>query len=274
MIRFFWIFTYIVLLVIVPIQLVSTTDYIQRVKPRVLTTPHYLAVVPLTFDIPDEASYLRSLESRVEDVSKLRYRQALLPIYAAAFFFWISGIFLYVFARVKRVERAYILFSLFVTAYLLLFVDFLTTRYTDNFFFAYNIVIIAPFLYLYRSVYELETRGVMYPIIMFIGVLSYFIFPVQSVSDEIFFIQLLGAIFTLVFFYCAYLFLRSEKKPKAEQAVRKKWAARIFNISLISSVALPPAFFFTLYYFPVRLDINYNALFFLPAFFSIIFLTL
>ncbi|MBV6494170.1 MAG: hypothetical protein LDLANPLL_02196 [Turneriella sp.] len=274
MTRFFWAFSYGVLLALIPLQLVATTNYIHKVKPRVLTTPHSLAVVPLTFDAPDEARYLKPLESRVENVQKLRYWQALLPIYAAAFFFWITGIFLYVFARVKRIERAYILFCVFVTAYLLLFVDFITAGYTRNFFFAYNIIIIAPFLYLYRSVYALETRGFIYPIIMALGIAAYFIFPIRSVQDELFFIHLLGAIFSITFIYCAYLFFRAEKSLKKSEDNSKPWVARAFNLSLIFSIALPPAFFFTLYYFPVPIDINYNALFFLPALFPMIFFTL
>ncbi len=274
MIRALWLAGYLALLVAVPLQLWTTVHFVDQHKPRILTTPNDLALIPLTFNIPDKAFYLRPYAGIPADPGELKYVQALLPIYAAAFFFWFTGIFLYIFSRVRRLERAYILFSAFVATYLLLFVDFFTRRYTGNFFLSYNIIVIAPFLYLYRSVYELETRGFFYPVIMAAGTAVFFLLPVKSAADEILFIKILGGVFFAVFLYCAYLFVRSERHRERAQNTRKLWAGRIFNLSLIFAVALPPAFFFMLYYTPVRIDINYNALFFLPALFPIIFLTL
>lgn len=274
MIRALWIAAYFALLCAVPLQIFKTTQFIEQHKPRILTTPSGLALIPLTFNIPAQAVYLKPYTGTPAETGELKHVQALLPVYAAAFFFWFTGLFLYVFSRVRRLERAYILFSAFVAAYLLLFLDFFTQRYTGNFFLSYNIIVIAPFLYLYRSVYELETRGYIYPVIIGGGITAFFLLPVKSAADEILFVKVLGGVFFCVFLYCAYLFVWSERHRDRTQLSRKLWAGRIFNLSLIFAVALPPAFFFMLYYTPVRIDINYNALFFLPALFPIIFLTL
>lgn len=274
MIRALWIVAYFALLCAVPLQIFKTTQFIEQHKPRILTTPSGLALIPLTFNVPAQAIYLKPYSGTAAESGELKHIQALLPVYAAAFFFWFTGLFLYIFSRVRRLERAYILFSAFVASYLLLFLDFFTQRFTGNFFLSYNIIVIAPFLYLYRSVYELETRGYIYPVIIGAGVTAFFLLPVKSAADEILFVKVLGGVFFSVFLYCAYLFIWSERSRDRRQWSRKLWAGRIFNLSLIFAVALPPAFFFMLYYTPVRIDINYNALFFLPALFPIIFLTL
>jgi len=272
--RILWIGTFLVLLAAAIFQVTVTIKFVETAGPAVLHTPHGLAFIPLVFNIPDGVYFLRPFSLITESSPQLKYLQALLPVYAAIFFFWITGLFFYVFSRVRRLERAYILFSIFAVGYLLLFVDFFTTQFSGHLFLAYNIIIIAPFLYLFRSVYGLSTQWWIYPLIMLAGAVGYYYFPVRSIEDELLFIKMLGGIFLLAFFYCAFLFLRAEAWLKSGERRKRLWAERIFNLSLIFFVALPPAFFFVLYYFTVRVDINYNALYFLPALFPIIFLTL
>ena len=274
--RVFWGAAFFLLLAAFALQVGAVKRHIEERQPRILTTEHSLALIPLAFDLPSDAMYLRPYSEPyvMRPPGTLRYVQALLPIYAGAFFFWFTGIFLYVFSRVRRLERAYILFALFVCAYLLLFVDYFTVRVTGSFFLVYNILIIGPFLYMYRSVYALATQGTLYVAILLFALTMAFFYPVNSAEAEIFFIQLLGGVFSTAFIYCAWLFIRSEMDKEKHHSGKKLWAERIFNFSLVFAVAMPPAFFFMLYYFPVRVDVNYNALFFLPAFFPIIFLTL
>jgi protein phosphatase len=274
--RVLWFGSMLVLLFAVLLQLAATQKYIAQAHPQVLTTPNGLALIPLTFSIPDNVFYLRPYSAPIGAVesSQLRHVQALLPVYAGLFFFWFTALFLYVFSRVRRLERAYILFAAAVVAYLLLFVDFFTWHVTGNVFLFYNVLIIAPFLYLFRSSYQLPTRGVIYLLILLVSLALYAYFPVRSAADELTFIKLLGGVFLVTFVYCAYVFFWSERHRDAIPAGRRFVAARIFSFSLIFAVALPPAFFFMLYYIPVHVDVNYNALFFLPAFFPIIFITL
>lgn len=274
--RVFWLAGFLILLLAVLLQVDATARFIELKKPLILTTGHGLALIPLTFAIPGGAVYLKPFTGTADALNgnQLKYVQALLPIYASAFFFWFTGMFLYVFSRVRRLERAYVIFCLCVVAYMLFFVDFFTWRYSGNFFLAYNIFIIAPFLYLYRSVYALSTRAVIYVLIILAALAAFILIPVKSAADELSFIKILGGVFSVVFVYCAYLFVWSERNRERDAPQFRPWASRIFNLSLIFAVALPPSFFFMLYYAPVRIDINYNALFFLPSFFPIIFLTL
>jgi hypothetical protein len=181
--------TYIALFAGVLFQLSTTAHFIDQTKPRILTTPHELALIPLTFNVPERAMYLRPYAGLPAEAGELKHVQALLPIYAAAFFFWFTGLFLYIFSRVRRLERAYILFSAFTAAYMLFFVDYFTRRYTGNFFLSYNIIVIAPFLYLYRSVYDLSTRGFIYPVIMAIGVAAFFLLPIKIPDEENMFVK-------------------------------------------------------------------------------------
>lgn len=275
--RFFWLGSFVALLVVVVLQMGATVRYVEQFKPAILTTSHGLALIPLVFTVPDSATYLRPFAAQPNIAltsQHLKYVQALLPIYAATFFFWFTGIFLYIFSRVRRLERAYVIFCLCIVAYLLLFVDFFTWHYSGDFFLSYNILIIAPFLYLYRSVYSLSTQGGIYAVIILAGIGVFFTLSIKSAADELAFIKLLGAVFSVVFVYCAFLFVRSERSRESGMTRLRLWANRIFNLSLIFAVALPPSFFFMLYYAPVKVDVNYNALFFMPAFFPIIFLTL
>ncbi len=274
--RLIWGSAFGALFVAFVLQVGAVKRYIDVHQPRVLTTGHALALIPLSFDVPADAMYLRPYNEPhiLLPPQNLRYVQALLPIYAGAFFFWFTGMFLYVFSRVRRLERAYILFSVFVCAYMLFFVDYFTNQYTGSFFLVYNILIIGPFIYMYRSVYALGTQGLIYGAILLFALAMYFFFPVISSEAEIFFIKLLGGVFSVTFVYCAFLFVRAESDKEKHSLGKKLWAERIFNLSLVFAVAMPPAFFFMLYYFPVHVDVNYNALFFLPAFFPIIFLTL
>lgn len=264
------------LFVVIFLQMAATKNFVAEKQPLVLKTPNGLALIPLTFSLPDNAFYLHPFtgNNTATDRAELRYIQALLPVYAGAFFFWFTALFLYVFSRVRRLERAYILFAVFVVMYLLLFVDFFTRNYTKHLFLYYNILIIAPFLYLFRSSYQLATKGWIYLLILLLSVALYAAFPMHTLENELLLIKLIGAVFLATFAYCAYLFFWSEKHREQIPGGRRLWAARIFNLTLIFAVALPPAFFFMLYYFPVRIDVNYNALFFLPAFFPIIFITL
>jgi serine phosphatase RsbU (regulator of sigma subunit) len=274
--RILWFGSIVLLLLGVVLQVTATQRFISQVHPQVLTTPNGLALIPLTFSLPDNVFYLRPYAEQTASgkASQLRYIQALLPVYAAVFFFWFTALFLYVFSRVRRLERAYILFAAAVVAYLLLFIDFFTWHVSGNIFLFYNVLIIGPFLYLFRSAYQLPTQGWLYLLILVVSLALYAFFPIRSAADELAFIQLLGGIFLATFIYCGYLFFWSEGHREQIPGGRRLWAARIFSFSLIFAVALPPTFFFMLYYTPVQVDVNYNALFFLPAFFPIIFITL
>lgn len=274
--RVLWFGSMVLLLLGVVLQIAATQRYIAQAHPQVLTTPNELALIPLTFSIPDNVFYLRPYAEQADSAqpSQLRYIQALLPVYAGVFFFWFTALFLYVFSRVRRLERAYILFAAAVVTYLLLFVDFFTWHVSGNIFLFYNVLIIGPFLYLFRSAYQLPTQGVLYLVILLLALGLYSFYPVRSAADELSFIKLLGGVFFATFVYCGYLFFWSEGHREQIPGGRRLWAARIFSFSLIFAVALPPAFFFMLYYMPVHVDVNYNALFFLPAFFPIIFITL
>lgn len=276
MTRFLWFGLMLLLLLGCILQIAATQRFIAELHPLILTTPNGLALIPLTFSIPDNVFYLRpfKVQSDPAQISQLRYIQALLPVYAGVFFFWFTALFLYVFARVRRLERAYIIFAAAVVAYLLLFIDFFTWHYSGNIFLFYNILIIGPFLYLFRSAYQLPTQGVLYLAILFLAVLLYVFYPVHSAADELSLIKLLGGVYLATFIYCGYVFFWSEGHREQIPGGRRLWAARIFSFSLVFAVALPPAFFFMLYYVPVQVDVNYNALFFLPAFFPIIFITL
>ncbi|HNA80108.1 MAG TPA: hypothetical protein PKY99_11675, partial [Turneriella sp.] len=150
--RVLWFGSMVLLLLGVVLQIAATQRYIAQAHPQVLTTPNGLALIPLTFSIPDNVFYLRPYAEQADSAqpSQLRYIQALLPVYAGVFFFWFTALFLYVFSRVRRLERAYILFAAAVVTYLLLFVDFFTWHVSGNIFLFYNVLIIGPFLYLFR----------------------------------------------------------------------------------------------------------------------------
>ena len=138
--RVLWFGSMVLLLLGVVLQIAATQRYIAQAHPQVLTTPNGLALIPLTFSIPDNVFYLRPYAEQADSAqpSQLRYIQALLPVYAGVFFFWFTALFLYVFSRVRRLERAYILFAAAVVTYLLLFVDFFTWHVSGNIFLFYN----------------------------------------------------------------------------------------------------------------------------------------
>lgn len=272
--RFFWFPWLSLLLAALVVQMLYCFTFVANLNTQVLTTPQGLALIPLSFDIPATVVYLKPYTAMEPGATGLKYVQAILPIYAAAAFFLFTGAFLYIFSRVRRLERAYVIFASAVVAYLLLFVDFFTLHLTGSFFLCYNLLIIAPFIYLYRSVYELTTHARYYASMVMITIAAFWFLPVASPADELQFIKILGIAFFFVFLYCGFIFFRVEFDPEKTLSGKKMWASRILNLSLIFAVALPPVFFFMLYYVPVQLDVNYNAFFFLPAFFPIIFLTL
>ncbi|MCX7633040.1 MAG: SpoIIE family protein phosphatase [Turneriella sp.] len=270
--RYFWSAAFLLLFAGIFAELWATYQFITDRLPAVLTTPHGLALIPLAFELPPGSLYLHHLSNL--PARGFRPIEALLPIYAGAFFFWFTGLFVYVFSRIRRLERAYVLFSLFVVLYFLLFLDFFTWNYTANFFLYYNVLVIAPFLYLYRSSYQLPTQGWLYLLILVASFALILFFPVRSAADELAFSKLINGCYLATLLYCAWIFVRGEITPQTPDANKSLWAARIFSFSLIFSVALPPAFFFALTYFPVAIDISYNALFFLPVLFTVVFITL
>ena len=84
MTRVLWLLGYLALLIAIPLQLRTTARYIEHEKPRILTTPHELALIPLTFNIPEKAIYLQPYHGMPAQPSELKYVQALLPRYARA----------------------------------------------------------------------------------------------------------------------------------------------------------------------------------------------
>lgn len=276
MARLLWIVVLSLLFVAGALQVFSTLSFVKLHQPLILTTPHGLSLIPLAYQMQEGIYYFRQYVDLQKGaaIQSFRYVQALLPIYSVSFFFAFTAFFLYVFARVRRMERAYIIFSIAVVIYLLLLADYLTRDFTGSLFLSYNIFIIGPFLYLFRSAYQLPTQGMLYLGIFLLSILAAILIPVRTVDDEIRFIHILGGIFALTFLYCVYLFIWSEKHPDRVATGRRLWAARIFNAALMFSVVLPPAAFFALYYIPLQVDMSYNALFFLPTIFPVLFMTL
>jgi len=274
MTRFFWFSWLSILFVALVGQIAVCMTFVAGQAVQVLTTPHGLALIPLGFSLPESALYLRPYTNSILQIAPVKYIQALLPIYAASIFFLLTAFFLYIFSRVRRLERAYVIFGSAVVVYMLLFVDFVTVHWTGSFFLHFNILIIAPYIYLFRAVYGMGTSAVYHAAILILTAGIYLLLPIQIAADELRFVKILGLIFFCVFLYCAYIFFQAEFDRQRDEKTHRIWPARILNFSLIFAVAMPPVFFFMLYYVPVHLDVNYNALFYLPALFPVLFLTL
>jgi hypothetical protein len=93
--RVFWGAAFFLLLVAFALQVGAVKRHIEERQPRILTTEHSLALIPLAFDLPSDAMYLRPYSEPyvMRPPGTLRYVQALLPIYAGAFFFGLREYF-------------------------------------------------------------------------------------------------------------------------------------------------------------------------------------
>ena len=110
--------------------LISFGKYIEQTADTILTTPHGLVLLPVTLFVPGGVVYFTPTEiAPTQAVSLQAWIFSISPHIATMFIYQVTAVFIYFYARVQRIERAYIIFAFSLSFYFLFFLDYVSDFY-------------------------------------------------------------------------------------------------------------------------------------------------
>ncbi len=235
----------------------------------VLSSPGGLNIHPIAFTIPDDTPYFS--QHRVTSpapVQTIEWGMAVSPGLSMSFIYLLTGLYLYLFARMKRLEKAYLFFAIFISSYTMLYFDFLTYNRFPYLFYFVLVLINGAFLYLYRAIYSQGTPGAVLIVITLAAILlPWLMFP-QSAAQELQLFRLISSSYYILALYCVWYSVQKFRQKKQQ---RPAPSTHILAMTALGTVVLPVGFLFGPLYFSVAMNHSYNVAYFVPAIFPMLF---
>ncbi|MCS6983558.1 MAG: serine/threonine-protein phosphatase [Leptospiraceae bacterium] len=234
----------------------------------VLQSPHGLNIHPLAFEYPNPTYYYtKRVIQQKSPLLTVEWLMAISPGISMTFLYLLTATFLFLFAKMRRLEKGYILFAIFISLYTLLYFDFLTYHRFTFFFYANLFLTNGAFLYLLRGIYGYGTRSyvlwtLVTPALLLVG----FLYPRKS-EDEILLFILASLSHILLFFYGLYFALVQLVRYRQRLPI----GLHVLGFTALFTVLLPVLFLFGPIYVPLRINHSYNVAYFVPAIFTMLF---
>ncbi|MDH5721097.1 MAG: SpoIIE family protein phosphatase [Spirochaetia bacterium] len=240
--------------------------YISKHNTEYFSTPNGLLIVPVSLQEPHDKKYFTE---HVKEPQKYFYWEswmyAATPFFAAILLFFMTGAFIYFFARMRRLEKSFLILIYYLSILYLLFLDYITGAKHETLFYVLLSGMSVPFVYFFRAIYGYATRGAFYyvtlPLIIFLPVL----FEPQDKTDEINMFQAIGLTYLITTLYCAYLFFRDIENPGNQSYIKPDWAKNLFAGIALSLPALFTFYFLIMPALKTKAHVGMNTLFFLPS---------
>lgn len=248
-------------------------SYNSRIQGKVLSSPHGLALYPVSPKIQNYF-YFHSLENMPEYLSSEEQALSfyfLSPILATILIYFMTSMLLFLFARIRKLEKGFLVFTLFLISNLLFFFDFLTLSKFSNMFYLTSLIINIPYLYLFRAILGFSLKPRFYFFYGLVALLIFYFTIPKSKAEEIFFFRLAGFIHFLFLAYSIFFFIRKIKFPGPYSIINSIRVRAALGLALIVTVAFPGLSYLIATYFDFNITITKNVLFFVPSIFPVLF---
>ncbi|MDH5718054.1 MAG: serine/threonine-protein phosphatase [Spirochaetia bacterium] len=263
---FLWIFIF---------SLKNFDNFVEKTNPEFLVSPNKLILLPTSFNINKDIHYFHLAQNITSNETIWEiWLYAVTPFMGTLFLFCVTGVFIYLFARRRRLEKSFLILLYFFSVFYITFIDFMSEAKLLYLFYALLFGINIPLYYFCRSIYGLSTK----PLFFYITIPLALLIPAglmpESSDQEIILFLFAGFIFLMNNIYLLTLLIKDIKIPSTTSYIKQSWPRRFFSIITVASF-IPIYFFF--FYSPYKkpiINISYNALFFLPALMPVSFFAL
>ncbi|RME93241.1 MAG: hypothetical protein D6767_01400, partial [Candidatus Hydrogenedentota bacterium] len=252
-------------------------QYTQNEPYAILTSSHGLLVLPIWPDLPESVRYFSYLYNPSE--SSFSWEIALnsiSPHLAAILILFFSAWILMNMARIRRLEKAYIIFSFNLCLYYLLFLDFLLNDRMGNVFYPVALLSNVTFLYMFRAIYGKRIAKSLL-VLLFIAAfgLGLLLNP-KTLVEEQFAFKILGYshFTTFVYSLLSALFYFRKKEISSERVAfaNRPWVRDFLGFAAVLALGVPGlSYLFGPF---LHIHLSDNVLYFIPAIFVLIFFIL
>lgn len=258
-------------------SILSLLQYFSTEPLPWMSTPHGLPLYPLGLNLPDSLYFLKPFTAEVSQNSQLwhaHWTYGLSPVVATVISYLVTSIFLYSFARVRKLEKAYLYLSFVIICEFLLLLDYLTMNRFNGLFFTIAYILNPAMIYMMRAVFGMVTRIRFHVMTVFGGLILFFLINLQSAEDELKMVEGIALTYLLTFFYSLWLIYRDTQGEFENSQIKKQRTRQLLALSLNLFLILPALILHSLIYVELSMNISYNLLYFLPTFIPAVFFTL
>lgn len=237
----------------------------------VLTTPYDNLIISLRPDLFKEFHYYRMYEiNKISHVELSNWIFALSPIMAAVIFFQLSFLYILLFAKIRRMENSFIIFSIIITVQYNLFFDYISVHNWEIYYYFFTLISNVGFLYLFLTILNRKVPWYLYLIIgVFFAGITIYMFP-RSAHEEIIFLKIMGITHLITFITSLGIYLFDELKPGFSYSIKSRRIRRIFVITSLSMIFIPGISYLVPIYYNINVSMFSNLIFYIPALFPMV----
>lgn len=249
--------------------------FLQGKPPTVLTTPYGNNLFGISHSIHDTIHYFESFKPIfLGNFTTINWIYALSPTVAAIVFSLLSAFFLIVFARIRRLEKAYIFFAFSLCAQYISFIDLISMQKLVFAFYFFTFYTNILFIYLIRTLFSRKTH----PLFHISGVLAIFgltwlLFPESAEQERSLFI-ITGLAHLLTFLYGLGELATDFLVSRRQKVISSPMVRRTLAVSSLIVIFVPGLAYIAPFIWEIHVTINKNIVFYLPAGFPMVLLLL
>ncbi len=245
--------------------------YNASIHKKILSTPHGLSLYPLSPELGKKYFYFQKFPENPEMENRGVSVYFFSPILGTIGVYFLTSMLLFLFARIRKIEKAFLIFTLFLILNLLFFFDLVTVSQFYVLFFITSLFINIPYLYLFRTLHGYSTHPrILILLVLIFAALSVYLIP-ESSGEEIRFFRVAGFIHIAFIIYSVVFYLKKRNTPGRNSIITSKSTRSILTLALIGTVAFPALSYLIATFFDIKISISHNVLFFLPSVFPMLF---
>lgn len=248
-------------------------EYIERANTSLLSTPYGNNILGLARNIPEDFYYLRFGQFiylgkfTVDD-----WLFAISPALAAVVFFLLTSAFVVLFAKIRRLEKSFLLFAYAICGQYIFFMDFVTLAKSTYLFYFFTFAENAFFVYLIRTIFAQKTSVWFHMVGLLLSMgASYFLFP-ENAAQETQLLLYAGLTHLAVGLYGVYFLFKDIRRPFEKPFITSPLIRRMLALTATVILIMPGVIYIGTYYFDISVTLNKNIVFYLPAVFPMLFL--
>ena len=268
---------------LVYVSFLKVKQQVKKDGSYLLSSPYQLNIFSLSFTPSEDLVYLSTKNIRTREGEKMISNKtasyeiiiAFSPVLVVILTTCISSIFILFLARLDLSVRLFLILSVFTLFYYISFMDYITFKYWWYSFYLLGILIVIPFIYFFRDL--LNKKNALIPWLFF-GVVSVIVMiellP-SNANQELLLLRYIGLFRLAVFIYCVFLLLvylvklfsnYSKDIQKQNLSSGQSIARFVFAFLFLITFHIDFIMFSWFSFYSVKTNVNYNAIFFLPAF--------
>jgi sigma-B regulation protein RsbU (phosphoserine phosphatase) len=268
-------FLLLVIVIFFAYELVTIYLFLEKNPRPVLSTPYGILMVSLSPELSNQFFYYRPYELNLINPPEFsNWWFAFSPIIAAIVFFLLSCLYILLFAKIRRIEGAFLLFAAIISMQYISFFDFIGRQLMVFLYYFTSLLSNIGFLHLFSSFinrklpwwFKFYALGI-------IASLAFLYFP-DSSHEEIKMFKILGAVHISTFLSSLGLMIYDELHQRKRYTIKNRNLRRFFSFASLSIIFIPSVSYLLPVYKNIPASIYTNVVFYIPAVFPLVFLVL